>query len=141
MKHAIVVLAVFVATLLMSASACQPPQAPHTLTAIRTDIFSPRCGATVCHGGSGPVRGLDLLNDPFGTAVGVASIADPSILRVSPGDAEHSLLFLVLSGPQPDTSGDPTTNGTNRQMPIGVTLDPDDLDRIKQWIDEGALNN
>ena len=106
-----------------------------TLTAVRADIFDPRCSASVCHGNNG-ARGLDLQNEPFEGLVGVASIADPDILRVSPGDPDNSLLFQVVQAPVPDVA-----LGELRQMPIGAQLDAADLDQLRRWIEEGAENN
>ena len=62
--------------------------------------------------------------------------ADPSILRVSPGDPDHSLLFQVVQAPVPDTE-----LGELEQMPVGAALDDDDIDQLRRWIEAGAENN
>jgi hypothetical protein len=112
-----------------------PDEREPTLSAIRTDIFEPRCSATVCHGNGG-ARGLDLVNEPFEGLVNVASVADPDILRVAPGDPDASLLYQVLQGPVPDAEV-----GELQQMPIGAEVDDADLEQIRQWIADGAENN
>lgn len=114
----------------------EPPREA-TLSAIRSDIFDPRCSASVCHGNGG-ARDLDLKNSPFEGLVGVASIADPAILRVAPGDPDNSLLFQVVQASVPDTV---LASGTLEQMPIGGQLEEADLDQLRRWIEAGALND
>lgn len=119
------------------ASCIGPPveEREPTLSAIRTDIFEPRCSASVCHGSPG-ARNLDLENEPFEGLVNVPSIADPTILRVAPGDPDASLLFQVLQGDVPDAE-----LGTLERMPIGGEVEDADLEQIRQWIADGAENN
>lgn len=124
-----------IGTLLIAAlgAACDAdgPQREPTLTALRADIFDPRCSFAACHGGANPVRGLDLENDPFGTLVDVESVEDPAIKRVVPGDPAASLLFRVLQGPV----------GATRQMAPGAFLDADELEQVRAWIEAGAAND
>jgi len=51
--------------------------------------------------------------------------------RVVPGDAEQSILYKKIDG-----SG---AYGSN--MPLGGSLSSAQINLIKQWIEEGALNN
>ena len=121
----------------LAIACCGPvePERVATLTAIRADIFDPRCSASVCHSNGG-ARDLDLVNSAFEGLVGVASVADPAILRVKPGDPNNSLLFQVVQADVPDA-----VLGTLRQMPVGGELEAADLDQLERWIKEGALNN
>ena len=112
-------------------SACDGAGGAVTLTSLREDLFQPRCSASVCHGSFNPQRGLDLESDPFGTLVNVASVEDPSMMRVAPGDPEHSLLFLLLQG---------SIGGTER-MPPGVTLPDEEIESVRRWIANGAAND
>lgn len=112
----------------------EPPREA-TLTAVRADIFDPRCSASVCHSNGG-ARDLDLKNEPFEGLVDVPSIADPDILRVKPGDPDNSLLFQVVQANVPDAE-----LGELDQMPVGGQLDEADLDQLRRWIEEGAKNN
>ena len=112
-----------------------PEEREPTLTAIRADIFDPRCSASVCHSNGG-ARDLDLENAPFGGLVNVPSVADPDIMRVAPGDPDGSLMFQVLQGPVPDAE-----LGTLRQMPIGAEVDDVDLEQLRQWIEAGAADD
>ena len=127
--------AIAVALGMLAWTACDgaPPPKPATLSTIQEDIFKPGCSASVCHGGPGPVDGLDLQADPFGTLVDIDSVSQPGKMRVVAGDPANSVLFQVLNGPV----------GRVKQMPQGVPggLPPDDIERIKQWITDGALNN
>ena len=47
------------------------------------------------------------------------------------GDPEASLLFQVLNGPV----------GGTRQMPVGAVLPAEELERVRSWIEAGALDN
>jgi hypothetical protein len=113
-------------------AACDAPPVERepTLTAIRADIFNPRCSFNACHGGTNPVRGLDLQNDPFGTLVDVVG-EEGGIVRVVPGEPEESLLFQVLQGPV----------GATRQMPPGVVVDDADIEQVRAWIAAGAADD
>jgi hypothetical protein len=102
-----------------------------TFSALRRDIFEPRCGLTGCHGGAQPERGLDLRENAYATLVGVASVEDSSVLRVSPGNPDASLLFQVL---QRDV-------GNTRKMPPGAQLSDNDVARVRVWIEAGALDD
>ncbi len=104
------------------------PQAPPTLAELTTEIFEPRCSATGCHGATDPARALNLQSEAFAGLVGVASAEDPETLRVAPGDPEASLLYQVLLGPV----------GATRQMPAGAALSPEDVERVRRWIEVGA---
>ncbi len=112
--------------------ACDGP-APEdiTLSSIKRDVFEPRCGATGCHGGSTPARGLNLTQDVHAAIVDVASSEDAAVVYVSPGSPESSLLFQVING----------SVGSVRQMPPGFNLPGDVKDRIEAWIEAGAPND
>jgi hypothetical protein len=107
-----------------------PPEEA-TLSSLRSDIFEPRCGFSGCHGGSGPAAGLDLVDDPFGNLVDIASDEDPNVKRVVPGDPAASLLFQVLQAPV----------GGTQQMPVGAEFGDEELARIAAWIENGAPND
>lgn len=107
------------------------PERDPTLTAIRRDIFEPRCNFSSCHGGANPVRDLDLEGDPYGSLVGVDSAEDSAVKRVVAGDPEASLLYQVL---QRDVGG-------TRQMPPGTPVEDADLAQVRAWIAAGAAND
>ena len=120
---------------LLSGGTCAPP-AP-TFTQLKTEIFQPRCGnAAGCHADN-PVRGVDLLVDPFATLVDKASVTDPTKKYVVPGEPENSLLLTILKGPV--DAGDPAL--ATRQMPPGFSLPEEELANIEAWIAAGAPND
>jgi len=69
----------------------------------------------------------------FAAIVGVPSIEQPSMLRVSPGNPDVSYLVHKIEG-APDIVG--------AQMPMGgAPLDPSLIANVRAWITEGAQNN
>jgi hypothetical protein len=135
MSRALLAMFAVLSLVIVACDGGEPP-APATLSSIHENIFVPRCGASVCHGGAGPARELDLVGAPF-DMVGKPSVANPDILLVKAGDADNSLLYQVLQGPVDDVS----TGGTLEQMPVGDELTAEELDQIKRWIDDGAKDN
>ena len=107
-------------------AACLP--APPTLAQLTTQIFEPRCSASGCHGATDPSRALNLQSDAIASLVDVASVEDPAVPRVAPGDPDGSLLYLVLVGPV----------GATRQMPPGAVLPAEDVELVRRWIEAGA---
>jgi hypothetical protein len=77
---------------------------------------------------------LDLsFGNSYNNLVNVSSSEIPALLRVKPGEADSSYLFLKLSG-------GPGIVGS--QMPLGaLPLSNTTIDSIAKWIQEGALNN
>ena len=89
-------------------------------------IFSNNC--TGCHGNSG---NLDLSSgNAYANLVGV-NASGYSGKRVIANDADNSILYKKI-----DNSG---AYGSN--MPLGQNLSSAQINTIKQWIIEGALNN
>ncbi len=89
-------------------------------------IFNNQCVS--CHGNSGNLN-LESGNS-YNNLVGV-NASGYSGKRVVAGDAEHSILYKKIDG-----SGQYGSN-----MPLGSNLSAAQINTIKQWIDEGALNN
>jgi hypothetical protein len=128
---------IVVATIVLGAGAeCGGTPTP-TLTQLTTDVFQPRCGATGCHGGINPARGLDLVTDPHTALVGRASVVDPDRNYVVADDVDASLLLAVLTGPVASADGTQDC----RQMPPGFELSADDVALVRAWIAAGALDN
>ena len=108
-----------------------------TLTQIQQSVFTPRCSG--CHNGSLPPGGalpgsMDLRSGAsFASLVNVASLQQPALLRVKPGDSANSYVIHKLEG-APGISG--------AQMPFGGPfLDAATIDQVKSWIASGAANN
>jgi uncharacterized protein (TIGR03118 family) len=108
-----------------------------TLTQIQQAVFTPRC--TACHDGSQPASGslpgaMDLREgNAFASLVNVASREQPSLMRVTPGDADNSYIIHKLEG---------APGITGARMPFGGPfLDQATIDQVRSWIASGAQNN
>ena len=119
---------IFLPIFLMGACGSAPIGEPEVqLAQLEADIFEPRCSNAACHGGAGPVRGLDL---------GVGKVYDSVVdkestigdILVIPGDPQGSLLYRVLRESVDDI----------RQMPPGFVIEEEDLAQIRSWIEAGA---
>ena len=103
-----------------------------TLASIQQEVFTPICA--VCHTGpmsSGLPAGMDLTSAAasFDNLVGVASVQQPGIARVAPGDPDNSYLVQKLEG----------TAAVGSRMPQGGPfLDAGTIAVIRQWITDGA---
>lgn len=119
-----------------------------TLSSIQTNIFTPKC--LICHtpGGEGHVQtepsplDLSTRETSFSGLVGVESVQErcgtsadqPCGLRVSAGDPDSSYLINKLSGVGLSFATDP--------MPRNAEpLTEEEIDAIRQWIQDGALDN
>ena len=75
---------------------------------------------------------LDLsVNNSYSELVSVVSNGYAPNVRVTSGDAENSVLWKKINNS--------LTYGSN--MPLGGTLTSQEIETIKVWIDEGALDN
>ena len=103
-----------------------------TYGGISSEFFEQFC--TSCHGGVSPAKGLDLSGeDAYELLVDVPSIQRPELDRVTPGDADNSYLIIKLEG-GPNMAGS--------RMPRSRPARPqEEIDTIRMWIDEGALND
>jgi hypothetical protein len=98
-------------------------------------IFDAHC--EICHGGQAPVAGLDFSTEEtaYKTTVGVHAGGEGSVcagsglVRVDPGSASKSLLYLKISGTQPCGDRMPY-----HQTPLGGS----DIAEIASWINDGA---
>lgn len=108
------------------------PPATFRLLEVQAQVFSPRCGIPACHVGEDAPFGLDLSAAALtsANAVGVTSAEMPSLLRIEPGNAADSYLYMKLTGDE-NILGDPMPFG-------GPPLGAADLEMIRTWIDEGA---
>ena len=116
-----------------------PPPAQVTLTQLQTQIFTPICAG--CHTGVGTaLPGVQNLTagNTFSNIVNVASIEVPTLKRILPNDTANSYLIQKISG-SPGIVGS--------QMPFGCPsagnpcLTQAQIDLVKTWVSQGALNN
>ncbi len=87
---------------------------------------------TRCHSADNPESGLNLYSTGLEGLVD-APAAQSDLMLVTPGDSLNSYLFHKVNGTQS------LAGGSGTQMPIGRAMTDDEIDLIRQWIDDGAL--
>ncbi len=98
-----------------------------TLAQLQNDIFTPLCSG--CHP---PNQGLALrAGHTYASTVNVPSTQMPSLMRVKPGDPDHSSLSRKVLG----------QGIIGSRMPQGGPfLSQSELDKVRGWILAGAPN-
>ena len=87
-------------------------------------LFQQSCASSRCHGGSNPASQLDLEFPSY------RGLMDHSPRLVLPGDGANSLLVLRLTGE------------VGERMPLRQQpLNQNQINGIRTWINEGAINN
>ena len=89
-------------------------------------IFTQNC--TSCHPNSG---NLDLTQENAYSQIVNKTTAGYSGIRVVPNEPENSILYKKIDH----------SNSFGANMPLGGTLTANEINLIKKWILEGALNN
>jgi len=99
-------------------------------------IFNTHCISCHSDGSFASIVGVDMRlteGQAHGSIVDQPSSQNSSFTLIAPGDSDSSLLFLKVS------SNDPPVGST---MPlIGQPLSSGDLALLRDWIDQGALDN
>jgi len=108
-------------------------QAPSFAEAVNPIFVSRGCTAGNCHGGGAGNMTLGATaSTSYTSLVGVPAFAEPTLLRVKPGDAQASYLVIKLEGRQ----------SSGARMPLGgAPLSAAEIKVIRDWIDLGAPNN
>jgi hypothetical protein len=103
-----------------------------TLTTLSSQIFVPRCSG--CHGSGLAEAGLNLEpGSAHAALVNVASSGKQGAIRVIPGNPDGSYLIQKLRG---------DSGIVGPRMPrSGPFLTDDQINLIRQWIQDGARNN
>ena len=133
-------LAILVSIILISACGDDNPTEPGdsdvttpntTLSSIQTNVFTPGCTSSNCHGNSGTKANLNLTSgQSFANLFGVVSQLFPPSKRVDAGMSANSILIKILKGE------------VSPQMPQNrAKLSDAIIDSIAKWIDNGAMNN
>jgi hypothetical protein len=120
--------------------ACKPPAGGATISYANNiqPIFTATCALPACHLPPAPGGGLDLTpSQSYGQLVGVKSTEQPKLFRVKKGAPDQSYLVQKIEG-APGISGGVMPLGCPTAMPC---LTPDQMQAIRQWITECALNN
>ncbi|MEJ2130502.1 MAG: CHRD domain-containing protein, partial [Gammaproteobacteria bacterium] len=103
------------------------PQAA-TFTRIQTEIFNQDCTSSSCHDSVNPSAGLNLeAGVAYANLVNQPAAGGGTL--VIPGDADNSVLVGRVEG----------TIGI--QMPVGGMLSASLQQLIRDWVDNGAMNN
>jgi hypothetical protein len=110
------------------------PDLQPTFASIEREILSQRCVG--CHNGT--TRFLPALmnlteGNAYASLVGVASVEQPGLQRVAPGDPDNSYLIHKIEG---------RAGITGQRMPLaGTPLTDGQILVIKRWIELGAPDN
>lgn len=119
------------------ASAATAMIGPVSFAADVQPILNADCAFAGCHGGGSAGGGLMLAPSvAYRALVGVRSVACMPQLLVAPGDADASFLYDKLLGGAAICPGGGTIMPRSRPM-----LPPTQIDVIRRWIAEGALDN
>ena len=112
---------------------------PPTLSSIQDAVFTPSCATNGCHDSKTAIGALDLeKGKSFGQLVNQPAqnvgAQDDQLLRVKPGDPDHSFLVLKIEPHLPVSDGVPMPNGKK-------PLSQEEIDAIAQWVRDGAKND
>lgn len=93
---------------------------------------------STCHrtDGFADLRGIPLRltdTEAYDQLINQPGVQDPSFIYVVPGDSASSLLFIKISTDTPPFG--------NRMPLFSPSLTDEEIALIRDWIDEGALNN
>jgi hypothetical protein len=128
-----------VATTCEDSDPTAPPVGGSSLASLSSNLFTPSCAFSSCHGGSAPQAGLSLESAGLHEALlGHQVAAKTSLPLVAPGDPDGSWLYQRMARCEPtDDDGNPLPH-----MPLNTpTLLPDGaVARVRQWIEAGALD-
>jgi hypothetical protein len=95
-------------------------------------LVGPECG---CHVDENAAGDLYLGKAAaYDNLVGQPSQQAEDMLLIDPGSPETSYVWHKLKGTHEDVEG-----GDGKLMPPGGSLEPDDLDLFRAWIEQGAL--
>jgi len=107
---------------------------PVSFSADVQPIFAGNCALPFCHTGPVPQQHLDLSpRRAYASLVGVPSVECPGTARVQPSAPEQSYVIAKLAGEGVCFVGS--------RMPLGGVLPAADIETIRRWISEGALDN
>jgi hypothetical protein len=108
-----------------------PPAETATFARVQAEVFTPTCALSGCHLGPAALaqEGLVLSGDAYPNIVSVRANQNPSIFRVTPGDAANSYLWRKVTAGQPIV-GD--------RMPQTGSLTEAQRQLLTDWIARGA---
>ncbi len=99
---------------------------------IQASVFTPDCATSGCHAGGSPAAGLNLDEaSSYAMLVGIPSSQVAALQRVEAGDPDNSYLVQKLEG----------SASAGQRMPPGAALPQSEIDVIRQWISDGAIDD
>jgi hypothetical protein len=99
---------------------------------IQANVFTPDCATSGCHAGANAAASLNLEEaNSYAMLVGIQSSQDAALQRVEAGDPANSYLVQKLEG----------SASAGQQMPPGAALPQSEIDVIRQWITDGAIDD
>ena len=102
-----------------------------TFSSLQKNILTPSCVNRGCHPGAGPMSLQEGV--AYNNLVNKASAY--GMPRVDPGKADNSALYLKLTG-------DARVGGVQARMPLnGNPLSTEEINAVRDWINDGAKNN
>jgi hypothetical protein len=123
--------------------ACTPPQTPSVFYASNIQpIWNKGCVVTGCHLGPTAVNQLDLsAAQSYRQTVNQPVLQAPGSKRIVPGKPDQSYVLLKIIN-DPSKTGDIMPPGCPGQAQGGAQcLTPDEVQAIRTWITECAVNN
>jgi hypothetical protein len=98
-------------------------------------VLGQHCAVVGCHIPGSPPNGLVMTpSQAYSNLVGVTVVEYPTLFRVKPGDAADSYVYLKVTNTAP--------SGTQMPPPsTGDSLSTAEINILKDWINEGALQN
>lgn len=104
-------------------------------SSLKAAVFMPSCAFASCHGGDAPEQGLHFGTIALAALVNQPSQQAPGRVLVVPGDPDASYLFEKLAKPMPQVGNQMPPRGA------GGALPPQDVNAVRAWIVNGALDN
>ena len=99
---------------------------------IQANVFTPNCATAGCHAGGSPAGSLNLeAANSYAMIVGIASSQDAGLQLVNPNNPNTSYLIQKMEG----------TAGSGQVMPPSGALEQADIDVVRQWITDGAIDD
>ena len=115
------------------------PAGPATFSTIQSDVILLGCAVSGCHDNrANPAANLSLVNaeTSYNQMVNQPSTQLPGMKMVLPGDPDNSYLVHKLRGTHL------SIGGTGQNMPqYAAALPQGQIDRIVQWVLDGAIKN
>ena len=97
-------------------------------------IFDAHC--VQCHDAGDPQEGQDLEPDSaYSSTVQIPSMEAPTMHRIEPGSPDRSYLYHKITGTQS------SAGGSGARMLRGGRLSYAEIQTIRAWIAQGALDN